>query len=124
MDRPSAGKGSILIVDDDLSFRGLVASILKSRGYRVVEASNSEEASALFSDRDTKLAIIDYRMPGDDGMTWIQKLRDSGRATPVVFVSGNFCDATTFNRLRNILRVSLILKKPIIPAVFLSLIHI
>lgn len=120
MDRPSAGKGSILIVDDDVSFRGLVASILKSRGYRVVEASNSDEASALFNDRDTKLAIIDYRMPGDDGMTWIQKLRDSGRATPVVFVSGNFCDATTFNRLRNILRVSLILKKPIIPAVFIE----
>jgi diguanylate cyclase (GGDEF)-like protein len=112
--------GSILVVDDDPAFRALVSTLLKSKSYRVVEASNADEASAMYSDKETKLAIIDYRMPGADGMSWIQKLRDSGRATPVVFCSGTWCDQKTFNWLRNILRVSLIVKKPIVPAVFLQ----
>ncbi len=112
--------GSILVIDDDPAFRALVAALLKSKSYRVVEASNADEATAMYSDKDTKLAIIDYRMPGADGMSWIQRLRDSGRATPVVFCSGTWCDQKTFNWLRNILRVSLIVKKPIVPAVFLQ----
>lgn len=113
-------KCSILVVDDDPAFRALVATILKSRGYRVREAGSADEASSLFSDQETKLAIVDYKMPGKDGLSWIEKLRDSGRAIPVVFVSGNWCDPKTFNRLRNLLKVSLIVKKPIVPAVFLE----
>ncbi|HMY55998.1 MAG TPA: response regulator, partial [Candidatus Obscuribacter sp.] len=111
---------SILVVDDDPAFRALVSAILKTRGYRVKEAGSADEAAAMFSDRETKLAIVDYRMPGKDGVAWIQKLRDAGKAIPVVFVSGNWCDQKTFTWLRNILQVSLIVKKPIVPAVFLE----
>jgi len=111
---------SILVVDDDPAFRALVSAILKTRGYRVKEAGSADEAAAMFSDKETKLAIVDYRMPGKDGVSWIQKLRDAGKAIPVVFVSGNWCDQKTFTWLRNILQVSLIVKKPIVPAVFLE----
>lgn len=110
---------SVLIVDDDPAFRGLVANLLKSRGFRTVEASNTNEATSLYS-KDTVLAIVDYRLPGDNGLNWITNLRDSGRNIPVVFVSATPCDQSTFNWLRNILRVSLIVKKPIIPEVFLQ----
>ncbi len=111
---------SVLIVDDDSTFRNLVANLLQARGYKTVEASNAQEANSLFSSRDTVLAVVDFRMPGQDGMSWISRLRDSGRNLPVVFVSGTACDAKTFNWLRNILKVSLIIKKPIIPEVFLQ----
>lgn len=110
---------SVLIVDDDPAFRSLVASLLKSRGFRTVEASNTNEATSLYS-KDTVLAIVDYRLPGDTGLNWITNLRDAGRNIPVVFVSATPCDQSTFNWLRNILRVSLIVKKPIIPEVFLQ----
>jgi DNA-binding response OmpR family regulator len=113
-------KYSILVVDDDPAFRTLVSTILRTRGYRVREAGSADEATNLFSEHETKLAIVDYKMPGKDGLSWIEKLRDAGRAIPVVFVSGNWCDAKTFNRLRNLLKVSLIVKKPIVPAVFLE----
>jgi len=111
---------SVLILDDDAAFRGLIAGLFKARGYRTVEATSTDEATALYSSRDTALAIVDYQLPGQDGMSWITKLRDAGRNVPVVFVSAMECDPKTFNWLRNILKVSLIVKKPIIPEVFLQ----
>lgn len=111
---------SVLILDDDAAFRGLIAGLFKTRGYRTVEATSTDEATALFSSRDTALAIVDYQLPGQDGMSWITKLRDAGRNVPVVFVSAMQCDPKTFNWLRNILKVSLIIKKPVIPEVFLQ----
>lgn len=105
--------GSILILDDDADFRNILVAILEPRGFRCVQASSPDEASALFSQKDTVLAVVDYRLPKMDGMSWITKLRDAGRNVPVIFCSALPCDAKTFNWLRNILRVSLIVQKPI-----------
>lgn len=111
---------AIMVIDDDNAFRQLVVNLLRTKKYRVVEARSAEEANAIFSPRDIALAIVDYRLQGTDGMAWITQMREAGRNMPVIFVSGTECDQKTFNWLRNILRVSLIVKKPIIPAVFLE----
>ncbi len=111
---------SILILDDDSYFRGLVANLLRPRGYKVVEASNPEEANRILAAKETALAIVDYRMPRMDGMAWISQLREMGGNIPVVFCSGQRADPSLFNRLRNVLGVSLILQKPIIPATFIQ----
>lgn len=113
-------RGKILVLDDDPTFRGLVRQILESRGFSVDESSSPGEATALFSARDTVLAIVDYRLPQMDGMSWITRLRESGRNTPIIFCSAVPCDMTTFNWLRNILKVALILQKPIIPESFVE----
>jgi diguanylate cyclase (GGDEF)-like protein len=110
----------ILILDDDISFRLLVAGLFKARGYQVFEARSAKEASSAFSEVDPCLAIVDYRLPESDGISWITWLRESGRNFPVVFCSGSWCDEKTFSWLRNILKVSLILRKPIVPELFLQ----
>jgi diguanylate cyclase (GGDEF)-like protein len=66
------------------------------------------------------LAIVDYRLPGLDGISWIQQIRNEGFTFPIVFLSGQWCDAQTFNKLRNLLRVGLILQKPIVPGLFME----
>lgn len=111
---------SILILDDDSYFRGLVTTLLKQRGYKTTEAGTPEEASKILSARDTALIIVDYRLPRMDGMSWIAQYRESGGNLPIVFCSGQRAEATLFNRLRNVLGVSLILQKPIIPATFIQ----
>ncbi len=116
----SSAKRSILIVDDDDYFRGVIADILQPRGYKIMQARNPQEAEGLLARTEPVLAIIDYRMPGTDGLTWITKLRESGRKFPIVFVSATWIDAKTFNWLRNILKVSLILSKPVVPELFLQ----
>lgn len=110
----------ILILDDDNAFRQLIAGMFQTRGYQVFEARSAKEASAAFSEVDPGLAIVDYRLPESDGITWISWLRESGRNFPVVFCSGTWCDEKTFTWLRNILRVSLILRKPIVPELFMQ----
>lgn len=117
---PASQTGHILVLDDDPNFRSLVRQILEMRGFSVVEAKTPDEASALYSPKDTALAIVDYRLPHIDGMTWIGRLRESGKNTPIVFCSAIPCDMATFNWLRNILKVSLILQKPIIPESFVQ----
>lgn len=115
---------SILVLDDDQGFRDLLVRILSPLGFPVVEARSTKEALAIVARTELALAIVDFRLPETDGMTFITRLRDAGKDTPVVFVSGTWCDPKTFNWLRNILRVSLVLQKPIQPNLFLQQIEI
>lgn len=109
---------SVLVLDDDNIFRSLVADLLASRGLTVVEARSAKEADAIVAAGNPALAIVDYRLPHVDGLTWITRIREAGRKFPIVFLSGCPCDERTFNWLRNILGVSLILRKPIVPESF------
>ncbi len=111
---------SVLILDDDDTFRSFVSGLLQSRGLDVIEASSVREATAKLGSNSPLLAIVDYRLPESDGITWITKLRGQGKNFPIVFLSGVWCDEKTFDWLRNILRVSLILKKPLVPDLFLK----
>lgn len=113
-------RGSILVLDDDAGFRSLLVNLLRPQGFKVIEASSPDEAFSLFSKKDTVLAIVDYRLPQMDGMSWITKLREAGVNVPVVFCSAIPCDAKTFSWLRNILQVAMIIQKPIVPSAFLQ----
>ncbi len=108
----------ILVIDDDKNFRDLAGDLLKSRGYEVVLARSAKEATAALEAK-RRLAIVDYRLPEVDGMTWISKVRETDNTLPIVLCTGNWCDQKTFNWLRNILKVSLVLQKPIVPELFL-----
>ncbi len=113
------GRHSVLILEDDNTFRSLVSGLLQSRGVDVIEASSVREATIKLGASNPLLAIVDYRLPESDGITWITKLREEGKNFPIVFLSGIWCDEKTFDWLRNILRVSLILQKPLVPDLFL-----
>ncbi|HIA53087.1 MAG TPA: response regulator [Candidatus Melainabacteria bacterium] len=111
-------KQTILLVDDDPNFRQLLCEILAPCGFAIAEADSAEQAMNKLDGR-VCLSIVDFRLPDMDGMTFISKMREKFPRTPVVFCTSNFCDAKTFNWLRNILHVSLILQKPIEPNIFL-----
>ncbi len=110
----------VLIVDDDAWFRSLVSNLLSSRGLTAVGVRSAKEASTFVATTEPLLAIVDYRLPEVDGVTWITQVREAGMDFPIVFLSGTWCDEKTFNRVRNVLRVSLILRKPIVPALFMQ----
>jgi PleD family two-component response regulator len=117
---PANQSKNILLLDDDSYFRQVIARIFEGRGYEVLEARNGRDATQLLSSNPIAFAIVDYRLPDTDGMTWISQIREAGYKFPIVFVSGTFCDARTFNWLRNILKVSIVLQKPIAPELFLQ----
>jgi len=113
---------SVLVVDDDSQLRALVSLLLRSMELAVIEAGSAKEAAGILaaSTADPLLAIIDYRMPEMDGISWITELRDAGRTFPIVLLTSAWCDEETFHRLRNILKVNLILRKPIEPEQFVK----
>lgn len=113
----------ILIVDDDLPFRAFIATLLTNRGFKVFEARTTREGEQVLAHANPALILVDYRLPDMDGVSWIGKLRGENIETPIIFISGQWCDHRTFNWLRNILKVSLVMQKPIAAEVFMEVIE-
>ncbi len=111
---------TVLVLEDDKQFRSLLVDVLHGAGVKVLEASHANEATSLLAQHNVGLAIVDYGLPDIDGATWISQVRASGNQVPIIFLSGTWCDQQTFVKLRTVLRVSLILQKPILPELFLD----
>ena len=78
----------ILIVDDDRSSCEILSKILSLRGYRVDAAYDGYTALELIQQRDYGLALIDYRMPGMDGVELYRRIRQLRPDVVGVFVTG------------------------------------
>jgi len=92
----------ILVAEDDVEMRSLVASVLRKGGYQVVEAESGPElfdragwaAHNGGSQAPIDLVISDVRMPGCSGLEALSLLRQLGFAAPVIVVTA-FGDAAT-----------------------------
>jgi len=65
----------VLIVDDALLYRRLLAGLLRQWGYRVFEAENGEQALTLLAQETVSLVISDWEMPVMDGMKLCSEIR-------------------------------------------------
>lgn len=66
----------ILIADDDSTSRAVLSGVLKKFGHEPVETTNGLDALALLQERDGPcLAILDWMMPGMDGLEVVRTLR-------------------------------------------------
>jgi phosphoserine phosphatase RsbU/P len=68
----------ILVAEDEAFSRNILVKALKSWGHEVVEAADGEEAwEALRSDDGPRLAVLDWIMPGMNGIDVVRKVRSS-----------------------------------------------
>lgn len=66
-----------LVVDDSSTARAITAAMLALYGFRVVEASEGAEALRLLAaDKDIRLVVVDYQMPGMDGIEFTRRVRE------------------------------------------------
>ncbi len=69
-------KGALLlIVDDDLSTGETLVDILKNKGYRLIQASNGEEAKRKIKEKDVDLVFVNTKMPVMNGLETYLELR-------------------------------------------------
>ena len=80
----------ILIVDDDSMTRLMLGQALESEGHRIIEASNGEQALALYSENHPELVLLDAILPTIDGFEVCNQLQKlpGGTRTPVLMITG------------------------------------
>ncbi len=77
---------SILVVDDDESFRRLLGYPLKKR-YRLLMAESAENALSMLADRRPDLILLDIMLPGMDGIDLLRHIKTSWPDIPVLMLS-------------------------------------
>ena len=80
---------TVMIVDDDEPLRDALASVLKAAGFDVGKFPSAEDFLDSPDLGKTSCLILDVRLPGMSGIELQRKLRESGRAMPIVFVTGH-----------------------------------
>jgi CheY-like chemotaxis protein len=77
----------ILIVEDEPFQREMLRDFLTNEGQRVTEAENGEKALRLLSGNSFDLVLLDFRMPGMNGL---DVLREVKRLNPAILTSFPF----------------------------------
>lgn len=85
----------VLVADDDADIRALVAFRLERAGYRVVTASDGEQALELAMTQSPDLAVLDVMMPRLTGLEVTKHLRQQHKTSrlPVILLTARVQDA-------------------------------
>lgn len=111
----------LMVVDDDVDVRRMLATVLKSRGHEVVEAGDGAQALGLAHELQPAVILSDILMPTMDGFEFGKRLRDDvvTARIPVIFLSAEY-HARAGNDLARSIGVASVLNKPCDPRDILS----
>jgi DNA-binding NtrC family response regulator len=90
---PEGTGEEILVVDDDQPVRAVLARLLRSKGYQVVQAANAHEAMSVLERQGPAAVITDIVMPGESGIELRRSIARRWPAMPVVLISGYSAEA-------------------------------
>lgn len=79
-------KETVLVVDDDIHILRLMQRILGAEGYRVLTAGDGKAALNVFEDETPDVVLLDVMMPGMDGYTVCQRIREFS-PVPIIMVT-------------------------------------
>jgi DNA-binding response OmpR family regulator len=80
----------LLLIDDDLRLAAMVVDYLKAAGYALDHASNGEQALARLAQEVPQLVILDWMLPGLDGLEVCRRIRmlpGAAARVPVLMLS-------------------------------------
>jgi len=99
---PAQGRETILLAEDEPALRRVVSAMLSELGYRVITASDGEQALAVFerSAHEIDLAVLDVVMPRLDARQAYDQMREIRPDLKVIFTTGYAPEST---RLRELL---------------------
>lgn len=85
---PQEWKATVVVIDDDVHILELTALILSRRGYRVFTAPTAREGMEIIAANLPELVLLDYMMPGMDGLSALHEIRSRFSDTYVIMFTG------------------------------------
>jgi signal transduction histidine kinase/CheY-like chemotaxis protein len=108
--QPQRKGAIILLVDDDSGVREITASMLREMGYVVLEVGSGDAALDLLDgEAHIDLAVLDYAMPGMNGMEVARQVNSRFPTLPVLFITG-YVDSAALREIGD----AKIIKKPFV----------
>jgi two-component system copper resistance phosphate regulon response regulator CusR len=77
----------ILVVEDDCEIADFVVRGLREEGFFVDRAADGDEAWRQLTNCDWDVVLLDWWLPGTDGLTLLRRFRKENRTTPVLFLT-------------------------------------
>ena len=81
-------KAHLLIVDDEANTLASLSRAFRLAGHEATVCDNAAKALALAKSQNFDLILSDVVMPGKDGLTLLEELKQQGVTAPVVMMSG------------------------------------
>lgn len=101
----------VLVVDDDPTVLSTYRRMLRRAGFEVVTESDPRKVLENGHADGVDLLLLDYRMPGLDGLSLLAELRRRECTAPVILISA-YLNEDVVNQAR-ILGVARLLQKPV-----------
>jgi len=81
-------KPVILVVDDDESVLISLQAWLESEGFKVLTAENTDEALNLLEKETVEVALLDFRLKTENGLTAAERLKEAGNNMKIIIITG------------------------------------
>jgi DNA-binding response OmpR family regulator len=84
-------KKRVLVIDDDLPIRGMLAAALRQHGFQVLLAGDGAEGHRALTIHHPDVVLLDLAMPDVNGWDFLQRLQETGHLgkVPVIVVSAH-----------------------------------
>jgi len=90
----------VLLVDDDATFRQVMANELNRLGYQIEAVGSGEEAVRRIATLEPDVVLLDLRLPGMNGLEVLKSIHASAPATEVVMLTGHGSIDTAIESIR------------------------
>jgi excisionase family DNA binding protein len=87
-EKVSSGRGSILIVDDDLMILDALREMVQGQGYQAFTAETGELALEAIEKRKFDLILLDLMLPGLKGVELLESIKRKDKDVVVVVITG------------------------------------
>ncbi len=77
----------VLIIDDDNRIRSLLEKYLVKNDFLVSGVENTAEARSIMKKYIFDIMVVDYMMPNESGVEFLQSIRNEGDATPAIMLT-------------------------------------
>jgi DNA-binding response OmpR family regulator len=82
----TAGRPTVLIIEDQRALRRLYQAVLASAGYEVLEADDGEEGWRLIEERRPELVLLDLFLPKLNGYELLERIRSDERVRETAII--------------------------------------